>query len=340
MSIELRERLVELETQKQELEGSGRYCIINDATIEALGKIQKTNPGGVIVYNDELATLIKKLDQPESVDRPQYLEMHDGNVPSYGARIGRGEINILSRTLTIIGGIQPSVLAKTIEDATSPELGRADGLLQRFQMMVMPNPKRNFKAHDVKTTPPAELTELFNWIDEALPSQVIDNEWEPLIFYGDDAAYKFWIDWVEKHDERVNKIKEDYLSAHLTKQRALLTGLALTFALIRKSDHVGLEDMERAAGWCKYLELHARKIYTGVSGSNDILNKIADKIKSRDIIDGDTVTSVKRKKYGTSQEIDAAIKELEDSNWIRIEKGAKQSKIIRISPHIELDKVK
>jgi len=321
MSIELREKLIELETKKAELEGSGRYCIVNDATIEALGKIQMANPGGVVMYNDELSTLIKKLEQADSTDRPQYLEMHEGNVPSYGSRIGRGELNVLSRTLTIIGGIQPSVLASTVQEAVDPELGRADGLLQRFQMMVMPSPKTNFEAHDVNTTPPDELTELFNWIDDNLPKDIVENEWTPLIVEGDEDAYKFWIDWVQNHDARMNKIKEDYLSAHLTKQKALLTGLALTFALIRKGDHVQLKDIERAAEWCKYLELHARKIYMGVGASTDILNKIISKIKSREIIDGDTLSSIKRKKLGTSKEIDAAINELEESNWIKMRKG-------------------
>jgi len=336
-STTLREQLIELKTQKKQLEGSGRHLIVNDSTIEALGLIQATNPSGVIMYNDELTSIINKLEKPDNIDRPQYLEMFDGGKPASVARIKRGEFNVLSRTLSIIGGIQPSVLANTIHDATDPTSGKADGFIQRFQMLIAPNPIENFKPHDVNTEPPAELHELFNYLEDELPKDIIDDTWNPLIFNGNQEAYNFWLEWVEKHGKKCSAIKEEYLQAHLIKQKALLTGLALTFALIRKCDCVEVQDIKRAAGWCEYLELHARKIYAGTSSANDIFDKIMAKIKSGDIKDGDTITSIKRRKLGTGSETENALKELCDSNWIRIDKGEKKSQIVYISPHIKLD---
>ena len=96
------------------------------------------NPNGLILVRDELAGWLSKLIKEEyQSERAFYLECFDGNGYFTYDRIERGTIEIKYCTLSIIGGIQPTKIAKLVRDAMS---GIADdGLIQRLQLAVWPD---------------------------------------------------------------------------------------------------------------------------------------------------------------------------------------------------------
>jgi hypothetical protein len=71
-------------------------------------------------------------------DRAFFLEAWNGDNPYHVDRIGRGSIHVPALCLSIFGGIQPGPLAAYVRDALS-ESEKADGLLQRFQVLVWPD---------------------------------------------------------------------------------------------------------------------------------------------------------------------------------------------------------
>ena len=71
-------------------------------------------------------------------ERAFFLEAWNGNQAFDTDRIGRGHIRIPNVCVSIFGGIQPDKLTAYLEQATH---GLAnDGMLQRFQLLVYPDP--------------------------------------------------------------------------------------------------------------------------------------------------------------------------------------------------------
>ncbi|MBS0628447.1 MAG: DUF3987 domain-containing protein, partial [Verrucomicrobia bacterium] len=122
----------------------------NDGTIEKITEILRDNPRGLLVYRDELIGFLVLLDKEgREADRAFYLESWNGYASSSvkSDRIGRGTISC-NPCISILGGIQPSKLRRYLFDAVNDISN--DGLLQRFQIMVYPDPLKQFKLVDRK----------------------------------------------------------------------------------------------------------------------------------------------------------------------------------------------
>ena len=111
----------------------------NDPTVEKLGELLRENPGGLLYVRDELVGLIASWEkQGREGNRQFFLEAWNGTDDYDTDRIGRGTIIIPNLCVSIFGGMQPDKLTAYLEQA-SDALGN-DGLLQRFQLLVYPDP--------------------------------------------------------------------------------------------------------------------------------------------------------------------------------------------------------
>jgi hypothetical protein len=81
--------------------------------------------------------------EDNSNERAFYLEAFTGGGSYIYDRIGRGTLKIENTTISIIGGIQPSKLAPYVANAISMAAGD-DGLIQRFQLAVYPDDKKEW----------------------------------------------------------------------------------------------------------------------------------------------------------------------------------------------------
>src|SRR3712207_1431233 len=111
-----------------------------DATVEKISEILLENPRGILVHRDELSGWLRNLDkQGREGDRSFYLESWNGTGSFDVDRIGRGSLHLSALCLSILGGIQPGPLSTYVYQATQGDKGD-DGLLQRFQLLVWPDP--------------------------------------------------------------------------------------------------------------------------------------------------------------------------------------------------------
>ncbi|WP_273782977.1 DUF3987 domain-containing protein, partial [Bartonella sp. ML69XJBT] len=118
-----------------------RRLIVNDVTVEKLGELLKENPRGLLMVRDELSGFLSTLERKEyQTDRGFYLEAFNGDDQFTYDRIGRGTIYISHATVSIIGGIQPSRIIPIIQAMHHGT--NDDGLLQRFQMLVFPDERK------------------------------------------------------------------------------------------------------------------------------------------------------------------------------------------------------
>jgi hypothetical protein len=117
----------------------------NDITTPKLAQFLAENPNGLLQFRDELTGWLKSLDADYDTNaRTLILELWKGAINYEKARVGDGEIQISSGTLSIIGGIQPSKLQKYVAEAYS--FDNSDGFLQRFLFVYPDIGKRPEKA--------------------------------------------------------------------------------------------------------------------------------------------------------------------------------------------------
>ncbi len=111
-------------------------------------------------------------------------------------------------------------------------------------------------------------------------------------FQFDKHAQPIFYTWITKLEDKLRHDSDDpILIEHLAKYRKLMPSLALIFHLIdtanAKAKNVQYPRLIpgtcilRAAGWCDYLETHARRIYeSSLNLTYQAARKLARKIKS------------------------------------------------------------
>ena len=242
----------------------------NNASYEALGELLMENPNGLLVEADEIIGLLKQLDAGgQEVARSFYLTAADGDKSYTFDRIMRGKgLHIEALCLSIIGGIQPGVLAEYVRQATNGGAG-ADGLLQRFSLMVYPDISPECRYVD--RYPDKALREAVNALAEKLDNlNPVEIGAESDQFGGvpfirfDDAAQDVFAEWIVALDTRLRSGEEHpAIASHLSKYRKLIPSLALINHLCDTCQGaVSEKSLMRAIAFSEYLESHAKRIYS------------------------------------------------------------------------------
>jgi hypothetical protein len=306
-----------------------------DATVEKISEILLENPQGILVHRDELSGWLRNLDkQGREGDRSFYLESWNGTGSFDVDRIGRGSQHIPALCLSILGSIQPGPLSSYVYQATQGEKGD-DGLLQRFQLLVWPDPSPRWRNVDrwPDTQTKNRAYEVFKQLDGLDPEDFgADGEAEegiPAVRFTDEAQEVF-DRWRDELEVRLRTTElPPALESHLAKYRSLMPSLALVFQLIEYVDGtgeggaVGLRAALQAAAWCEYLKTHAARLYSSAgSPAMEGARALLDRIRKGDVSDGDSTRSVYRKhwvKLSTPGEVSSACEVLEEFGWLRVE---------------------
>lgn len=311
----------------QEVETAPRF-ITNDATTEALGQLMIDNPNGILYEADELIGLLKNLDkQGQEGARAFYLTAADGNQSYTIDRIMRGtNLHIESACLSIIGGIQPGVLGEYVREALSGGVG-ADGLLQRFGLMVYPDISLSYEYIDRFPDKRAretinDLVRKLHGLDVVAIATTGEYSKTPYLQF-DDAAQEVFIEWISKHETRLRS-GDDHpaIVSHLSKYRKLVPALALINHLSDDTNESKVTEsaLLRALAYSEYLESHARRIYSyGTQPSIDAAKSILTKLMKGKLNNPFTVRDIYRKCWtgiDTPNKAEAAINVLLDYNHL------------------------
>jgi hypothetical protein len=323
-----------------------------DATVEKISEILLENPRGILVHRDELSGWLRNLDkQGREGDRSFYLEAWNGTGSFDVDRIGRGSLHIPALCLSVLGGIQPGPLSTYVYQATQGEKGD-DGLLQRFQLLVWPDPPASWR--NVDRWPDVEAKnrayEVFKRLD-ALDLEDFgasgDEEGIPAVRFTEEAQEVF-DKWREELEDRLRMAElPPALESHLAKYRSLMPSLALVFHLIESVDGTGeggavsLRPALQAAAWCEYLETHATRLYSSAENpAMEGARALLERIRKGDVSDDDSTRSVYRKHWArlsTSDEVQNACGVLEEFGWLRLETaktGGRSATRLRLHPSL------
>jgi putative DNA primase/helicase len=102
-----------------------RY-IANDTNVASLGVLLQQNPNGLLVYRDEIVSLLDNLDREENVsERGFYLTGWAGDSPYTFDRIGRGlHLTVNGVCISMLGSTQPGRISQYLARAIRGGRGR------------------------------------------------------------------------------------------------------------------------------------------------------------------------------------------------------------------------
>jgi putative DNA primase/helicase len=343
-----------LSAEEEAPEPTLRRYIANDTNVASLGVLLQQNPNGLMVFRDELVSLLDSLDQEENAsERGFYLTAWSGNSSYTFDRIGRGlHLHIEGMCLSMLGSTQPGRISRYLSRAVRGGRGD-DGLIQRFGLLVWPDVSPVWTNVDRWPDKDARTAafKIFEYLDE-LDWRAIaakrdrgvegDEEGLPYLRFGLDANDRF-VEWRTDLEKRLRSGElHPALESHLAKYRKLVPGLALICHLADGgTKFVGLPALERALAWAKYLETHARRAYGSATAVSATTAKaIVAKIRSGDLKSEFRSHEVWRpgwSKLTDSDAVRAALEMLVDYDWLRVRKletGGRPAFIYIINPKI------
>jgi putative DNA primase/helicase len=267
-----------------------RRYLVNDTTVEKLGEILAENPRGVLLFRDELTGFLRALDKDgRESDRAFFLEAWAGNGRFTYDRIGRGTIDIEACCVSVFGTIQPGPLADYLRGAIRGGAGD-DGLMQRFQVTVWPDPPATWRNVDrwPDGIAKAALADAFRRLDALDPAALgaeRDGDGVPYLRFDGDGQEIFG-DWLRELETRLRSGRDHpAFEAHLAKYRSLVPSLALTFHLLGGgAGPVGADPAGMACAIAEYLEGHARRLYgAAINGAAESARRLAARLRAGDL---------------------------------------------------------
>jgi len=301
-----------------------RRHMVGDITMEKLGEIENQNDNGVLQFRDELSGFLASLDkESEQEKRAFYLSGFNGTGSEMVDRIGRGSLFIENHCLSVIGGLQPDKL-ETYLEKTMRGLGN-DGLMQRFQMMVYPDPLPRAKEKDIAVDKDSRdaAYALFESVDNLYTDSLVNyganapNEfYKRPYFRFDNNAYPVFMAWYDNLKVKADEAEHDVITQHLLKYGRLIPALALIFHLVdcielgKRLGGVSLNALNAAIAWGDMLETHMLRVYSCITDNShlkasllskkilDMMKKPSDKTDKTDWVShGFTARSLKRKNW-------------------------------------------
>jgi hypothetical protein len=346
----LRKEFEELE--KPEAPIQKRY-LTNDITIEKLAEILAENPNGILYYADELMRFLRGLDRVgRESDRAFYLEAWNGNGSFEVDRISRGSIFVPALCVSLMGGIQPGPLSKYVTEAIE-DTEKADGLLQRFQVMVYPdltsNPTDTIPDAKARSKAYAVFEKLANLDAEEFGATSSPDDDIPTIRFSEDAQ-EIFNEWRAEFEPRYGcKDQLVAIQSHMLKFRSLFASLALIFEAIdfvggsSSGGSISKISAMRAAGWCEYLESHALRVYSPLMDTPERRAELLlHKILIKEIKPGAKIREIYRKQWSglkTYESVVEALAILSQHGWVRIAKvnpagRGRPTEVLQVHPEL------
>ncbi len=154
MSAKLREK----HSLPEEMKMPQRKChVVVDSTVEALIGALRDNPRGVLIYKDEIDSLLSNFNRYNGSDEGYFLSLFSGTPFKYSRKSNNEHIFLANPYCSIIGTTQPGRLG------------------EQFGGKRMMN---GFSSRFLKVYP--EIDKMPSWNDTAMPDGVLE-EWERII---------------------------------------------------------------------------------------------------------------------------------------------------------------
>ena len=297
-----------------------RRLVVNDATTEKLHTLFKENPAGLFMSLDELAHWLASLDKRGYEQaRTFYLTTWavSGDAQFTLDRVWRGSV-VAEVCLSLLGNLQPDTLLSYLGSTSY-----TDGLLQRMQVLVWPEP-----TPYVRQTREADANAQLK-VERTYENLLNIDYTRPLEFKFAATAQPLFNKWRDRLEEKIrDRNMNSAFASHLAKYRSLVPALSLLFELADRKKgstdfRVSPEHLQQAMQFAAYLENHAHKVYwhmTPRQGVEVATNELSKRLKHGDLGSAFTVRTVYRNEWvglKNVANVKAACEELVEAGWLR-----------------------
>lgn len=146
------------QSMPEEMEMPQRKChVVVNSTIEALISAMRDNPRGVLIYNDEIDSLLSNFNRYNGSDESYFLSLFSGTPFKYTRKSNNEYIFLAQPYCSIIGSTQPGMLSTLFGGKRS-----LNGFSSRF-LKVYPH-----------------ISAMPSWNETSMPGEVLE-EWEHII---------------------------------------------------------------------------------------------------------------------------------------------------------------
>jgi hypothetical protein len=242
--------------------------VIEDTTIEAAQMVLADNPDGVLCAQDELSGWFGAMDKysgAKGADKDRAFWLQSWNGGSYTVnRVTRGLSHIENLSVSLLGGIQPDKIRKTIKEAQD------DGLIQRlFPIVLRPsNVGKDEPTPDVALEYEALIIGLRNVKIFMFDENVLRYEPEAQEIWRQAEAHHHMLQQMEAVNPK--------LASHIGKYDGLLARLSVIWHCIenvgadRLPTQITKNTVERVAKFLHgFLLGHAMSFYSSVLGLSE-----------------------------------------------------------------------
>jgi putative DNA primase/helicase len=305
-----------------------RRAVTNNVTYQALSTLAEHGP--IVLLDDEASGLFAEMTDPKNQPaKAFYLAAHAGSGSFQTDRVGRGAVFIPRLCVSIIGNIQPEPLLRILLGAAR-EGRQADGFVQRFGFMTMPDPLLHTELVDLPfdfskwTAGQDAIVKLVDY-DPSQHGAVASMLGTGLPYFKlSDAANAIWrAEYARQLAEAQNTELLEAYRQHVMKQPKLIATVALVIhALEGHEGDISGPVMERAVAASRFYLSHAKRIY--YMSAHDIYAEparvIANRMARGDITGEFTAREAQRKGWTGCVDPDATtsiMALLEDADWIR-----------------------
>lgn len=212
-----------------------RNVIITDFTKAAVAQRLLGNPNGLLVFRDEINGLFSAFNDSGGDElRSFLLECYDASGSYSIDRAKFGTIKLVNMNMSILGGIQPSLLRPMLSERSSGQ--KNDGTFERFSLAVMPD----LTGVYTDIAPDHELIAKMKQIFEKLATLAYLES--SIVLKFNPETQKIWTDWAQKLKARSVRVSEQEQSI-LSKQASLCARLTLVLHVLNAAIENEDDDM-------------------------------------------------------------------------------------------------
>lgn len=241
-----------------------RRALASDVTIERLAKLLSENPRGLLVARDELAGWFVGLTRYRSggaSDAPHWLELHRaGTLVVDRVKEGGSSIIVRRAAVSLVGGIQPAVLAKTL---TAEHLD--SGMAARFLLAMPPRRIKRWTEADISQSVHDDYAALLRRLIDLPIGNDGRGEPEPISLRMTPEAKAEWVrfygEWAKEQAELDGELAAAWSKLEGYAARLALIHHVATTADAGAADAVGLESLRAGITLTKWFAAEARRIY-------------------------------------------------------------------------------
>jgi hypothetical protein len=249
--------------------------VVNDTTVEALGKRLKDNPRGLLAAYDELAGWLAGFNRYSkgTGDEARWLEFYNAQTSIIDRASANRPMIIDRASVSLCGTIQPGILRKHLTAEY-----KSSGLAARLLFTMPPRMRKSWSEHEIDESTENAVAEIFDKLLAIEMQQDEDGELRPALVSMHHLAKQLFVSYFNRHNKEQQELAEDLYAAY-AKLEEVAARLALIIHAVRycigevKELYIlDCDSMFAGIQLCEWFKSEARRVYS-VLAENELAHE-------------------------------------------------------------------